>query len=803
MAVNNFPSQKKRAKQKGTAWRQDHFSWAKAVAFTESSPTRSTVARKDRNIKSYLGHVDIKEYAMLLNPNGLKKFRTPKQIQHHPIAVPYMNVLIGEEFDRYYNWRCVLTNPDSIAQIDNDKKKMMADKVKQVVTDQSLSPEEAMEELKKYDKYLNYKYQDIREKRSNLLLKHYTKELDLRLKFNEGFKDVLLHNEEGYIGEVFNGRPSIEKLDSLKTFVIRSGDSRKYEDADVIITYDYIPPGKAQDLYYKYLTDADTKTLDSVANKLDIGKGTELDRDEHGINIARREMMRDYISMPGKLGSSISSDHSQITDEFGNIRRIRLFWKSKKMVKRVKSYDEITGKPVYSYESEHYIARTDMGEEVEEYWVSQWWEGVELHDEIYPYIRPREIQFNKFDDPGYNHPGIVGQMYGIDSYQGSSMMDMAMPYQLIYDATFHRLQDAMSKFFGSLVVVDYASLPAGWDIDKWMFFAKNAGIAVKDSFKEGTKGMATGKLAGGMPNSGQSINQQLGDYIQQQINILNYVENQLGRIVGVPPQRLGEIQNRETVGGVERAVTQSSFITNERFQIHDNVKKRVLMMLLELCKVAYKGSKTRFQYLTDEYIMASFEIDDDFVNEDYGIIVDNDSNTAKIEQMLEQVTQQAIQSQMIRYSDLFKFYNTSSLVEKQRILEEGEQHMMERADEQNKAQSEQVQAEMKQRQDEAQLLRDMEEKHFGMKQELEYYKIDTDAETKRMAFENKEGSEPESDEEAGYREHREKLQLEYDKLDKELLFKMKGLSEQIRTNKANEAINLKKASQKPKATAKK
>lgn len=786
-----FPAQKKKFKDKGKLWKEAHLAWAKNAIQTEDSAIRASVARKDRNVKSYLGHIDIKEYAGLLNPNGLKKFALPTNIQHHPIAAPYLNVLIGEEFDRRFEWRVILTNPNAISKIELDKRRMFEKKIQEVIQDPSISEEDAIKQIKSYDYYLKFEYQDIREKRANLLMRHYVKELDLKLKFNSGFKDVCLNSEEAYIGDVFNNHPSIEKMDQNKTFVIRSGSSNRYEDADVIISYDYMAPGLIQDRYYRYLSEADTKWIDEASGKVSGSGGSDLDSDEHGIHMARREMIQDYIAMPGKLGSSFSKGHSEVSDSEGNIRVIRIFWKSRKLIKRVKKYDQNTGKPVYSYESETYVANKDLGEEAIDYWVSQWWEGVEIGDEIYPYIKPRDIQYNKFDDPGYNHPGIVGHIYSINSYKASSMMDMAFPYQLIYDATFHRMQDAMSKFFGSLVVVDFASLPAGWDLNKWMFFAKKAGIAVKDSFKEGSKGMATGKLAGGIPNSGQSINQQLGDFIQQQINILNYTEAQLGRIVGVPPQRLGDIQNRETVGGVERAVTQSSYITNERFKIHDNVKKRVLTMLLELCKVAYKGSNKKFQHISDDYANQIFEIDDDFSNEEYGLMVDNETDISKVEQMLDNLTQSALQSQAIRYSDVFKIYNSSSMSEKQRIIEKGEEEM-------RKAQQESQQAELKSQEDQSRAIQaqaaanqEMMERHHNDKLTLDKYKIDEDNLTKRLQTESNQSVDVDSD---GQLDKNilladRKLNLEYDKLMSESMKSMMDLDEKIRSNRAKEAID--------------
>jgi hypothetical protein len=41
------------------------------------------------------------------------------------------------------------------------------------------------------------------------------------------------------------------------------------------------------------------------------------------------------------------------------------------------------------------------------------------------------------------------------------------------------------------------------------------------------------------------------------------------RIAGVSAQRQGQVENRETVGGVERAVNQSSHITEYWFMSHD------------------------------------------------------------------------------------------------------------------------------------------------------------------------------------------------------------------------------------------
>lgn len=777
-----FPRQKLKSKQKGKAWKQQHPDWVDDIFLMDDSPIRQSLKNRITNYKLYLGQVDKEDYNILLNPGELNDMFIPDDIQHYPIAKPYLNVLIGEESERRFEFQAVITNPNAISEIENQKNEMLKKRISDIIEDTEMSPEEAEKQFKHFLHYLRYEYQDVREKRANILINHYIKELELKRKFNEGFKNVLIVGEEGYMANIINGEPTIDLLDPNKTYVIRSGYSNRYEDADVIVTYDYTPPGKLVDKYYKYLKPSEVTKLDKETSKV-TGKEDSLENDEHGVNLARQEMVDDYLNLPGENKQSVTARHNEMVDSYGNWREIKMFWKSYKQILKIKYYDEL-GDVQYRFESEDYVVDKSMGEEAEEYWVTEWWEAVKLGEDIYPIIRPRQIQYNKFSDPGYNHPGIVGQIYNTGNMKVMSYMDMAKPYQLLYDATIHRLQDALSKFFGSLVEVDKASLPEGWDIGKWMFFARKAGIAVKDSFKEGNKGAATGKLAASMTgNTGKVINQALGDFIQQQINILNYVEMQMGRILGVPPQRLGEINNRETVGGVERAVTQSSFITNETFKIHDNVKQRVLTLLLETSKIAMKDNPKKFQHIGDTYMAQIFESDDDFMEQEYGILIDNDNDLTKLEQNLEQLAHAAMQNQTLKFGDLIKLYTSSSMAEKQRIIQQGEEDMMARQEAQAERQSKLAEAELQRQREESLRKERLELIKHKEDLQMEKYKIDQDNLTKRMQISQ---SEMVNDQDAAAEQVR--IQMEYDKMQKELARQMKELDEQIRSNKAQEAI---------------
>lgn len=198
-----------------------------------------------------------------------------------------------------------------------------------------------------------------------------------------------------------------------------------------------------------------------------------------------------------------------------------------------------------------------------------------------------------------------------------------------------------------------------------MYYAKVNGIAVEDSFKEGNIGAASGKLAGALNNSSSGvIDAEFGNSIQSQINLLEFIKMEMSEVVGITRQREGQISNRETVGGVERATLQSSHITEWLFVVHDDVKRRVLECFLETAKIAFKGRSKKFQYILSDNSMRIMDIDgDEFAEADYGLVVDNSQGTQELAQKLDMLAQAALQNQALSFSTIMRLYNSSSLAE--------------------------------------------------------------------------------------------------------------------------------------------
>lgn len=221
---------------------------------------------------------------------------------------------------------------------------------------------------------------------------------------------------------------------------------------------------------------------------------------------------------------------------------------------------------------------------------------------------------------------------------------MMKPYNYLYDVIHDRLNKLIAKNWGKIITLDLAKVPEKWDVEKWLYFAKTNNIAVVDSFKEGNKGAATGKLAGGLNNASSGvIDAELGNTIQQYTNLLEFIKMEMSEVAGITKQREGQVANRETVGGVERATLQSSHITEYLFLIHDDVKKRTLEAFLETAKIALKGRSKKFQYLLSDGSIQIMNIDgDEFAEADYGLVVDNSNGLQELQQKMDMLAQAAL-----------------------------------------------------------------------------------------------------------------------------------------------------------------
>nr|DAR02332.1 MAG TPA: portal protein [Crassvirales sp.] len=707
-----FPPQQLPFNKKTKEWRKKHLDWADSKTFFNYSLVRNSVIHKKINYDLLVGKLHMSDLEMILNPENIQAGFIPDRIQHYPIMNSKLDVLIGEESKRVFDYRVIITNPNSISEIENKKKEELLQDLQNLLTNTAQSEEEFNQGLEKINYYYSYEWQDMREIRANALLNHYNKEYNMPLIFNDGFKDALAVGEEIYQCDIIGGEPTLTRLNPLKVRIFKSGYSNKIEDADVIVIEDYWSPGKIIDTYYDVLTKKDIEYIEHLPDFTGEAAKDSMDNIDGRYSFVNMNMVGDEMSTEGFYFDPLNlfSDGVQGSllpyDLAGNVRVLRMYWKSRRRIKKVKSYDPETGEEVFNFYPETYVLNKEAGEEEQIFYVNEAWEGTKIGEEIYVNMRPRVVQYNRLSNPSRCHFGIIGTIYNLNEGRPFSLVDKMKPYNYLYDAIHDRLNKLLASNWGKIVTLDLAKVPKDWTIEKWLYFAKINKVAVVDSFKEGNIGAATGKIAGALNNaSSGAIDLELGNTIQNNINLLEYIKAEMSDVAGISKQREGQISNRETVGGVERATLQSSYITEWLFFNHDDTKRRAINCFIETAKIALRGRSKKFQYILSDNSIRIMNIDgDEFAENDYGLVVDSSTGTQELNQKLDMLAQAALQNQTLNFSTIMKLYSSASLAEKQRMVEINENQMIERQQQQAKIeqQLQQQQLEMQSKQAEAQ-----------------------------------------------------------------------------------------------------
>ena len=796
--IGGFPAQQLSFNKKGKAWRKRCIDFGDNHSLMHYHLTRKSVFAMKTNYDLINGKIHMKDLKMLLNPYNIDASFIPENIQHYPVINAKLEVLRGEESKRLFDFRVVVTNPTAVSEMEEEKNAQVNAMLQQVLMDDAQSEEEFNQEMEKQADYFTFEYQDKREVRGNLLLNHYMKELEIPQLFNQGIVDAYTVGEEAYQCDIIGGEPCIEKINPMKMRIIKSGYSNHIEDADMIVLEDYWSPGRIIDTFWDQLSKKDIEALENTTNGQNVNPYTDsMD------NLDPRYGFVPNLSLDSTAGDAVIDPLSLFDDTYdmsflpydmnGNVRVLRVYWKSRRQIKKVKSYNPVTGEEEFNFYPENYYCDPDKGEEEQTFWVNEAWEGTKIGADIYVNMRPRPVQYNRLSNPSRCHFGIVGSIYNINGDEPFSLVDIMKPYAYLYDILHDRLNKTLAKNMGKIVKMDFAKVPKGWDVDKWLYYINVNNIAVEDSFKEGNIGVATGKLAGAMNNNSSGvIDASLGNEIQQYINVLEWISTKIGELAGISKQREGQISNRETVGGVERATLQSSMITERLFFTHDSVKKRALECFLETAKIALKGRKKKFDYILGNGSKQLMEIDgDEFAECDYGLVVDNSNGTMELNQKLDTLAQAALQNQLLDFSSIMKLYTTKSTAEKQRIVEANEKRKREEAMQQQQQQQQLQEQQLQQQAQQAQAEQELKYKMFQeeMENNILVAQINSKAEADRMAIMNDDAAEDKALE-------REKLSEEARQFNENLAFQKQKQKDDVKVKEQQIQATLKKNSSK-------
>mgnify|MGYP001765787885 CR=1 FL=1 len=775
-----FPPQKIPMSKKTAQWYRECIDGAESLAIlrTDGALNHHYKMQVWENLDNDI--IDENEIEKVFNPMQISNAVFPAAIKNYPLSVPKIDLLHGEEIKRRFDWKVLARNEDAYST----QTMALKDAIMQVVIDEinneAFSEEDAQRKIQEVSKYFKYEYKDLNELYATRVLEYLWREQDLRLKFSQAFRDALVKGREIYRIDNIGGEPGVIKADPKNTYFIRRGESHRIEDSDIIVEISYAPVGKVIDEFYDYLTPAHIEQLEAGIQKIKQNAG----------GILNHQNAFPILMGGTEIGGTVAGDNGFNAvgvfnlpfDYEGNVRICRARWIGRKKIGKLKYFDPNTGNEEERFVSENYKVKEELGESVKWIWVNEAYEGTRLAEDIYVKTQPRDVQMRHFDNPSKCFLGYVGTDYG------KSLMSRMEPYQYLYNVYMRRLELAIAKYKGPIYEMDISTKPDDWDIEMWMYYADVLGWSIKDAFNEGKKGQATGKIAGNLNNQTKVLDANAGNYIQQLVMMLQYIEKQMGQIAGVNEQRQGQVDNRETLGGIERAVTQSSHITEKWFFIHEETKKRVLLALLDTAKQIWKNKKSKkINFIMDDMSRATMDINgEDFSSTEYDIFISDSSDDLKIRQTLESLAQAYVQNGGSMTLPI-KILRSDSITQMAKQIEEEEAALQQR---QSEAENKKIESDQAIQQA---ILQDKQ-----AEREFQYWKVEKESEVKLQIA----GMQPAEDTTID----EEKLNLDKQKLDnekivkdKEFSLKQQQLSETKRHNIEAEKISKIKKATTPKS----
>lgn len=723
--IGSFPVQKLPMSKKTKEWKEncvDYIIGKSGFSNGGGNNGRTRYEEMQTYYDLYNSIYNEKDLLYVTNPFK-QKDGFPATAQDYNIIKPKIDLLLGEETKRPFNFKVVRTSDNATSEMQEKAKQMLTDYIMGMIT-ANMGQEEAIRfqqaiqsgEIlppEQIQKYLNKDYKDIAETTAYHSLNYLKNKLNITHEFYKGWKDALIAGEEIYYVGIVNGDPYLERVNPLYFSYDQSADLEFIHDSDWCCRKMIMSATEIYDRFYDKMSESQLNELLEMIE--DTSRG--------GINPEMRKSSLDYPHIKTHSINSLSSNPFEGSD---NINVWHCCWKSFKKIGFITYQDPETGEIDEVQVDESYKV-TGFELNVEWSWIIEVWEGYRVGEDLYIGIQPLEYQHISADNLNSQKLPYTGVVYNNTNSSPRSLVSMMKPLQYMYIVLWYRLELAMARDKGKVPVIDVTQIPKsmGIDVNKWMHYLGALGVAFINPYEEGWD--IPGR-EGGKPsqfNQFTSLDLTMASTIDQYINLMNKIEDMVSEISGVSKQREGSIASNELVGNVERSVVQSAHITEPWFWVHNQVKREALTMLLDTSKVAWKGNKRCLHYILDDATRAFISLSDDFFYEDMDIFVDDTTKNQQQVEALKQLMQPAMQNgaSLLDIAEIITMDNISMIKGR---LEEIEQKRMEQ-----QQQMEQAQAEREQQM--AQMQNEIKEEELMLKEaemDLKKYEIDSNNATK-------------------------------------------------------------------------
>jgi hypothetical protein len=675
---------------------KDDYQWAKDTidailqTSTDTNYRASDYQRKKSNYLLFNNVLDQKDFERELDPYGIEIGQLKDEIKPYNKTYNKIQVLLGEELARPFNYRAVLTNADGIKSKLEFRNALLRNfaysEIQKVMGQLSSSfPQELIDKSMpvmhpdEVEHYMRFTYQESREVLANSILKYLEQNLSLKELKNDGFKHALIAGEEFvYVGH-HNSASYLEILNPLGIIYHKSPEVKYIEDGDYAGYKTYMSVAEIHNRFVNVLTEEQLSDLNfteksgnqsNYYNYSDTSKqisrfSHDLHEGSYGDNRAAKSLDNVLVEHVEWRSYKKVGFLTQI-NQFGDEEEIIVddlypVPKDTKKIKVKKALNQVVTKHIW-------IDELGNPASIEYSWIPEIWEGTRIDGTIYILMGPKEYQFRNEDDPMDLKLGYHGAVYNAMNAPNISLMDRMKPFQYLYFIVTHKLKSLIAKDIGKLFHFDITMVDPKIGLEKTLYYLRELNIDIFNPLHNADK---PGQAQRGKVTNATDLS--TANHIANYIGILQAIDQQISEVAGVTRQREGNIDRTEAVTNANANIQMSAVITEALFFTHQRVWERVLNSLINLTQAVWKNKSVIKQYLLHDNSLATLNLTPEaLTNASFGVFVTDSGRELATFRELRTLIQPALSASAASFSDIVKMFKASSVEELEALFEESE-----------------------------------------------------------------------------------------------------------------------------------
>lgn len=699
--MRNFPKQRIPYSDKV----KNDFKWAKdtinhlllnyGLNTSVVNANHSEYERKLSNYQLYNNQLNQKDFERDCNAMGLEVGQFQDKIQPYNKTYNKIQVLLGDELRRPFNFRTVLINPDGIkaklAVRDNMMRQYVESKIQEVI--KSFSPfaqsQEEVDQMaqeamppEEIDKYMKTTYLEAREILASKILQYLIKDLAIVDIKNDAFKHALIAGEELiYVGEK-NDQPSLEILNPLGVFYHKSPETKWIQNALYAGYRTYLTTGEVLDRYGLHMS---KEQLERVNKRYEgfMGYRDDIPGKLMDYNHDNEKLFYDTVH------PSIEGSYSQPDTTDWLVQHVE--WKSQKEVGFLTFINEygdeetqmVSEDFIIPSNADNYTEVKEFGRKVKYYtwtdqagtpyklmwsWVPEIWTGTRIGQDMFVMIGPKQHQFRNADDPYDVKLGYHGLVYNSMNAMPVSVMDRMKPFQYLYFIVMHKLKKLIALDQGKVFHFDSSMVDPMIGLEKTLYYLKEMNLDIFNSLQNAD--MPGQNQRGKVTSSSDMSNMQ---HVLNYVQLLNSIDQQISDVAGVSRQREGQISPTEAVSNAQANVQMSAIITEVYFHAHSKLWEQVLTSLIQMTQALWKDKSVVKQFVLDDLSLAVLEVmKGDLDNASFGVYLTDSSKETQMFDALKAISDGLLNTNRATFSDLITLYEANSAEELKRQIRASE-----------------------------------------------------------------------------------------------------------------------------------